>query len=363
MSTILVLCLTDPTAVRHGGTLRNAAMIRAIQHAGIHTEIRFPPEHPGGTTPEGGAVGRLRALKRSLLPMPTQSGAQNPRLAAEVDGSTADAILVSVLSQIIYHRRKPRPLWLDLMDVWSSFAAVEAGNRTGVPALSARLQAAQLRLSERRALRTAAVRTAAGWADVETLRGRGHVVEWLPTPLDDDEFRRIPRTPSAGSTVGFLANFRYWPNVDAYRLLCDQWRHRLAAAGYAIVVAGHGSEDLPPVDGVTVLGPVEHVDDFYARVSATLAPIRLGGGMKVKIIESLSRGVPVIGTPSACEGLPPSIRDRLTTVGENGDELVTLSLGQADVDPAAAFLDPFRFGWFAERVRSHLPNLTVEASA
>jgi hypothetical protein len=52
---------------------------------------------------------------------------------------------------------------------------------------------------------------------------------------------------------------------------------------------------------------VPSVDSFYQRVDAVLAPIERGGGMKVKVVEAMMHGVPVIATEHARVGLPPAI--------------------------------------------------------
>ena len=52
------------------------------------------------------------------------------------------------------------------------------------------------------------------------------------------------------------------------------------------------------------LGFVDNPYEILSLSSGLVAPLRLGAGVKVKVIESLGCGVPVIGTDVAFEGIP-----------------------------------------------------------
>jgi glycosyltransferase involved in cell wall biosynthesis len=56
-------------------------------------------------------------------------------------------------------------------------------------------------------------------------------------------------------------------------------------------------------DHVVVSGYVPSLTDLFATVCAVLAPLRFGSGIKIKVIEALAHGVPVLGTPCALEGV------------------------------------------------------------
>lgn len=56
-------------------------------------------------------------------------------------------------------------------------------------------------------------------------------------------------------------------------------------------------------DGISVRGYVEDLDEILARTQACLIPLFSGGGIRVKILELLVRGVPCIGSPLGVQGL------------------------------------------------------------
>lgn len=356
----VVVSLNDPERVRDGGTLRVRAAAEILREAGATVSVLFPHSTFGaGISPVSGATGpmakalsTLGEVKRHLLPMPTVLGARDRRLAREIHQSSIDLIQICQLSQFPYARQVKAPVWLDFMDVWSRVARREAATRGTLASLTATGQARLLARRELAACREASMVTAAGWGDKLLLEESGIGVHWLPTMLADEEFKSVhTRDRRPERVAGFLANFDYWPNRDAYAALLDHWLLPLRSEGWRVVVAGKGSAQMGPAPaGVEILGPVDSVDAFYGRVSMTVAPIRLGGGIKVKVIESLARGVPVVGTPFALDGFPPGFADgaMLQTSLEDPDFSGVYDL--EPVDPESRELDVLRLSTGTDRV-------------
>jgi len=344
-----IVTLTDPFVSRHGGTLRTRGFIEGIRAAGFDTSTLVPlaPAGMGAQQSQrGGAVGKLKnglgVAKRHFVPMPTVWGGRDARLSADVAALDPNFLLVSVLSQAQYATASPAPYWLDFMDVWSDFAAREATHRKPVARLTSNIQAQLLRRYEKSVATQARIVTAAGWTDTQTLRAVGIDCRWVPTAIPDDEFRAIERDPSTAKVAGFIGNFDFWPNKDALATLIKRWLPSLRDNGWTLLVAGHGSdklEDLPA--DVIKLGAVGDLDDYYSKIDLTLAPIRLGGGMKVKVVESLARGIPVAGTPFAFDGFPPELAAYFVEVPLDAPDFATLA-DLAPIDPQSPDLAQFR---------------------
>jgi glycosyltransferase involved in cell wall biosynthesis len=66
----------------------------------------------------------------------------------------------------------------------------------------------------------------------------------------------------------------------------------------------------PPVDlrqtsneNIIVTGRVPEITPYFDRAALLVAPLHLGGGMRIKVLESLAAGKAVVTTPLAAEGL------------------------------------------------------------
>ena len=278
--------------------------------------------------------GWIRRVKRAVLPMPTMLGARSRLLTDVLDSERPDLLHVSSVAQAAYADGLPHAaLWFDMSDLLSEFATREAASRRWPARQVANLQRDLIARTEQAYVARATVITAAGWTDAALVTARSATpAHWLPTPVSVDDFS-LGAKPN--KVAGFLANFDFAPNVDAWQLLVSRWLPGLRAAGWRVVLAGLGSGALPPTDGVELLGPVRDVGEFYQRVTVTLAPIRLGGGMKVKVAESLLAGRPVIATPFAIEGFPPEIRALTTVVDVDAPDWSMLIDGPAPLPPSA----------------------------
>jgi hypothetical protein len=339
---ITIVSLDDPWERSHGGTLRTRSIVAACSALGHEVHVVYPGVLPADCARTDGVgyhpvaqrpVGERRLppvvsrTKKALLPLPTMRGGFVGALADAVRAiGTSDVLGVSQLraTQYVEHAGPGARLWLDQSDLWSGFLGPEIAKRRGLAKLAAIGQRIHITRQETAWLGRAAAVTAAGYADTEAINARvGQRARWLPTPVTIPA--EIPAAP-ARHAVGLLGNFAFWPNRDAYNLLRDRWLPELRREGVACVVAGYGSEALPPADGIELVGPVGAPSDFYALVSATVAPIRLGGGIKVKIAESLVYHRPVLATNCALEGFDPSTRVRLPAIDADRPDLGDFAL-------------------------------------
>jgi glycosyltransferase involved in cell wall biosynthesis len=252
-------------------------------------------------------------------------------------------------------RFAPGRVWIDYFDLWSEFGRREAAHRRGAARLSCLAQAAVWRRHETRESRASTISTAASHSDAQRIPG----AVWLPTPVD---MRVSHLQRPVGRTAGFLANFSYWPNRDAYEHLVNDWLPALRAEGWSVLIAGYDSERLPAVDDIHNIGPVPAVSDFYNQVDVCLAPLRLGGGMKVKVVEALSYGRPVVGTPHATDGLPTSVAD-LVAVSTGPPWDLARALDQLDYGTnLSQSLLPYTFDSFERTARGLADLLLAEGS-
>lgn len=106
----------------------------------------------------------------------------------------------------------------------------------------------------------------------------------------------------------FVGNLGHQPNAQALsRFIVRIWpsiKARVPGA-HLLVVGRLPSDAVPPewtaAEDATLLGEVPELESHYAASVASVCPVDWGGGSNVKAIESLSHGVPCVGTPYTCE--------------------------------------------------------------
>jgi len=143
--------------------------------------------------------------------------------------------------------------------------------------------------------------------DAAAFRAMGVQVPVL-TVMHPHPLAAVPTRADAPLGVGFMGSAMA-PNRLALRELVHEiWprvhavmgaRARLWLAG-AVCEALVG-EALPP--GVECLGYVDDLDDFYRRVDVVVSPLRIGGGLKIKNVEALCKGKPLLTTAVGAEGI------------------------------------------------------------
>jgi glycosyltransferase involved in cell wall biosynthesis len=134
----------------------------------------------------------------------------------------------------------------------------------------------------------------------------GRSVTLMPMALDVSDY---PAATHDGPPVaGILGTASWSPTADAMLRLTGQvWPQVLAIRPDArLRVAGRGTEALAPAlqaPGVDMLGPVESAAGFLRSLAVLVYPPVRGSGTKVKVLEALACGVPVVTTPPGAEGL------------------------------------------------------------
>jgi hypothetical protein len=280
-----------------GGGRRVAAFRRALESVGAVRLVAVGPNGPGADAHV--LHSPIHRVKRRLLPVPLRGPVERTLRKQPCTGPT-----LSLVPSAHHWSLGCGPTWLDFPDLWSDMARNHARTVDPFSATFNRAHAKIWANREARESRLSAVMSAASWADRNRL---GADAVWLPTPVADRfDTRRRPTAPGFRA-CGMIANFEHPPNRDAYRRLTTEWLPLLTPVFERIVVAGFGSDLLPRSPHIAILGPVSSVDRFYRSVDAVVAPIELGGGMKVKVVEAMMHGVPVIATEHSTEGLPPVI--------------------------------------------------------
>ena len=112
-----------------------------------------------------------------------------------------------------------------------------------------------------------------------------------------------------GNTLLFAGNLLQAPNDDAAVWLCSEIFPLIAAAHPAARLSIIGRSPSPALrraaedPRITLPGFVEDLSSQFLLAGIFVAPLRLGGGMKIKILQALAHGIPVVTTPVGAEGI------------------------------------------------------------
>jgi polysaccharide biosynthesis protein PslH len=283
----VVLCAFDHDATDREGL------------AAMGVEVRSVPWTP---TPGSVARGIVRTGSGSAARF------WDARLAAMVSAAAArpaDLLQVEYATLAPYLRGVPARLRvLDLHNVESDLAASYARSTGPLRALPVRCEALALRRLERAALRQVDVAVVTSRRDQARLpRSSAEVLlcpnGWEPGP---------PLPAAADPTVIFVALFGWRPNVDAAVWLAERvWPlvRRRRPDARLLLVGRSPAQQVRRLAGpdVTVSGTVPDVRPFLARARVAVAPLRSGGGTRLKVLEALDAGRPVVATGIGVEGL------------------------------------------------------------
>ena len=294
---VLVVATKSPWPPVDGGRLLLSLTLEGLERAGCRTTLVAP----------AGPVGTALALARSWrLPLALARHAR-PEIREEVERrlKTERFDLVHVeqlqaLPQAEPALRRGIPVVLRAQnvesDLWAATAALTPGWKGRVLAREAK----RLARWEGEAVRRVSATLPLSEQDAARLRqlsGGGHVrVVRAPFP-------ELPPGPSAlpGNPPVVLLVSRGWlPNEDSVRwFLREVWPAvRSEVPGAVLHVFGSSSGG----DAIHHPAPEDSAEAF-APGSILAVPLRIGSGVRMKVLEAWARGVAVVGTSAAVSGL------------------------------------------------------------
>ena len=131
-------------------------------------------------------------------------------------------------------------------------------------------------------------------------------VENIPIGVDLTQFPRRSNDPNT-KLIGFFGNLTWGANVDAVRWFCHEVLPRVwqthPDAGFLVI--GPGGDQLRSLcedARVRFLGRVSSIPESMREVSIGVTPVISGTGIRFKLLEMLSMGIPSVSTPLGVEG-------------------------------------------------------------
>lgn len=121
----------------------------------------------------------------------------------------------------------------------------------------------------------------------------------------------VPGDPPEGQTLLFVAGFGHPPNETALMWFADNvlpsLRQRFPSLRMAVVGSNPTQRVRNLADEVISVHadvPDHQLAAWYGRARVAVVPLRYGAGVKLKVVEAMARGLPLVTTPVGIQGLP-----------------------------------------------------------
>jgi len=127
----------------------------------------------------------------------------------------------------------------------------------------------------------------------------------IPNCIDLKQYQSISIERKCHHLV-FSGSFKYAANYDAMLwFLTEVFPLILAQVPdtQLLITGDHADLTLPAIENVHRTGHVEDIKSLIASCSVSIVPIRSGGGTRLKILEAMAVGTPVVSTTKGAEGL------------------------------------------------------------
>ncbi len=232
----------------------------------------------------------LRSLRSGRSLVHTRFGP--PQLVSAIATTTADRFVAehTYMAEAAYDAQVAAPVYVNA----HNFEAEVFASRTDLPGPVRRIESRRIWRDELRCLRRAAGVRCLGDDEVKALQAQS-----IPAAHLDIVLPPTPRPQGAREPIALFLGDRLWPpNLEALGEAERLWPEiSRRAPGARLLVVGRGPYPTAAApEGVTRLGFVDDLEQVWAGARVLIAPVRTGGGVRVKILDAASRGVAPLTT-------------------------------------------------------------------
>lgn len=218
-------------------------------------------------------------------------------------------------------------------DLWAETARRSRGWRGRVLTVEAR----RLARWEGEAVRRAAAvlpLTAEDAARLGSLAGGQGNIRVVRAAFPELPAVAVPPLPGDPAVV-VLGSQGWLPNEDSVAwFLAEVWPLTRAALPGAVLHLFGAAPPGPLPAGVEMHPPPRESAEAFAPGSILAVPLRIGSGVRIKVLEAWARGVPVVGTPAALAGL--EVEDRREALVAGDPPAFAAALGRLAREPGLA---------------------------
>jgi len=147
------------------------------------------------------------------------------------------------------------------------------------------------------------------------------IIEVIPNCLNMNEYEHIS-AEKRPNTLIFSGPFKYRANYDAMLWFIGEVFPLVLEKipdAQLIITGDHANLPLPSLKNVTLAGYVDDIKSLIASCSISIAPLLIGGGTRLKILEAMALGTPVVATSKGAEGLDAINNEHLSFADNPAD--------------------------------------------
>jgi len=127
-------------------------------------------------------------------------------------------------------------------------------------------------------------------------------------PVISDSFRQIDRNHVEANTLLFWGAMNRKENVDAVKWFLKEIFPRISLFipdTKLYIVGANPPNEIVKLQSkqVTITGFVDNPGQYFEKCHLAVAPLRMGAGIKIKVLEYLEAGLPVVATTVGAEGI------------------------------------------------------------
>lgn len=143
----------------------------------------------------------------------------------------------------------------------------------------------------------------------------------IPNGVDINEYRNFA-TKKKTNTLVFTGSFGYRANYEAMLWFVDKVfpliLQRLPDTRL-FITGDHQNLPLPSQKNITLTGHVDNLKTLVASAAVSIAPLLSGGGTRLKILEAMALGTPVVATSKGAEGMEVKAGEHLLVADAPAD--------------------------------------------
>jgi glycosyltransferase involved in cell wall biosynthesis len=148
----------------------------------------------------------------------------------------------------------------------------------------------------------------------------------------------------------FIGLLSYFPNADAVHSICTKIAPNMDDK-FEFIIVGKNPPIVKKPDNVTFSGYVDDIKKYISKSDICIAPLRYGSGTRLKILEYMAMGKPVISTSKGAEGIDYTngeniiIEDDIEMFPERIFELIEKNQKREELGKRAQQLVGLKYNW------------------